>query len=366
MLAELLHKVAGMERESAHKYYPRPSLAGPERCIRQLVYWGNETPTDRMMGERFLHVLNDSSWHEELTADWIRKTAFNLHSEQMEITCAAIALQKGVFPLKGHIDGIVTDMMGTDYLWEHKALNHFSFERYAKGALPLDYLTQCALYIRGLSENTKIDTAILLIKNKNTSAFMDMLCKYDHVKDSLTIEGLSFSSGPSVWEVQVVENIVGDAIAKFMSVDQHIYNGTMPERPYEYGTAFPCSYCSWEETCWAGYLSEQDDLATEVNLEGEIVDLCSLYLEQVHYEGEAKAHKEELKTAIKKILDEANAKSGRAGDYIIQRVVKESERLMKKEEIPPSLLALVTKKVIGETFSVRKAKEKKRGKEKQA
>ena len=85
MLADVLVKVAGFEKEDHGLYTPRPSLAGPERCIRQIVYWANGTPEDRTIGDRFIMVLDDSSWHEHLTADWIRQSAYTLHSEQMHI-----------------------------------------------------------------------------------------------------------------------------------------------------------------------------------------------------------------------------------------------------------------------------------------
>ena len=148
MLAELIPKIAAMEaaEKEPGKYYPRPSLAGPERCIRQMMYWGMDTPQEKA-GDRMWLVFNDSSWHEELTADWIRKTAFRLHSEQMKV--------KHDF-LTGHIDGIATDILNIDRLWEHKAINHFSFEKYwngKDGELPLDNICQSCIYCKGLQND---------------------------------------------------------------------------------------------------------------------------------------------------------------------------------------------------------------------
>jgi len=83
MIADIIPKLAEFERED-WKYKPRPSNAGPERCIWQMVYHGLEAPKEPLPG-RALLVFDDSSWHEELTAGWIRKSAYKLHSEQMKV-----------------------------------------------------------------------------------------------------------------------------------------------------------------------------------------------------------------------------------------------------------------------------------------
>ena len=40
MIADIILKVAAMERTEEDAYRPRPSSAGPQRCIRQMVYHG--------------------------------------------------------------------------------------------------------------------------------------------------------------------------------------------------------------------------------------------------------------------------------------------------------------------------------------
>ena len=124
MLADVLLKVAGTEKRE-QEYRPRPSSAGPERCLRQQVYKARGQKGGPM-GDRFVVVLDDSSWHEELTADWIRKTTFRLHSQQMEIICGEAPHMGQIVPVLGHIDGIITDVTGVDRLWEHKAINYFT------------------------------------------------------------------------------------------------------------------------------------------------------------------------------------------------------------------------------------------------
>ena len=143
MLAEVLLKIAAEEakqRDAEYfkqygktrtKYYSRPSSAGPEKCIRQMVFHSLDIATDKPMDDRMWMVFDDGHWHEELTMDWIRKSVFQLHSEQMVVKCRP--------PMTfGHIDGILTIPRELtpeltepiDVLWEHKALNHFTFQRY--------------------------------------------------------------------------------------------------------------------------------------------------------------------------------------------------------------------------------------------
>src|SRR3990167_5232823 len=119
MLAEIIHKIAAAEYagKKEQTYRPRPSLAGPERCIRQLVYMA-QGKEKKSLGGRAITVMDDSAWHAELTLDWLRKSAYKVHSEEMEIR---------VGDMVGHIDAIVTDIIGGEYVLEHKAIAHFSW-----------------------------------------------------------------------------------------------------------------------------------------------------------------------------------------------------------------------------------------------
>ena len=67
MLADILHKIAESEfsEKKDSKFYPRPSSAGPLRCIRQMVYHGLDHPKKPLQGRAY-HVFDDGHWHEEL------------------------------------------------------------------------------------------------------------------------------------------------------------------------------------------------------------------------------------------------------------------------------------------------------------
>jgi hypothetical protein len=353
MLAEIILKAAGMGKQERQPYRRRPSSAGPERCIRQMVFHANKTPVDKEMADRFVMVLDDSAWHEELTGDWIQKTAYKLHSQQMQVEIDGIG--------SGNIDGISTDIVGTDYLFEHKALSHCSFERYWKGTWPLDYFSQCILYVKGIQKvNPEIKKAILLIKNKNTSQYIDFLIHYDNAKDTATIESVTHSNGESRYAengkpLLIIENIVSDAIKKFEEVDRHVANSTLPKRPFELSTKFPCGYCSWETTCWSDYEKEYQKLETDAILDEEIAQLAKYYMETNCHIKEMKAEHDSLKAKIKAILKTQHVREGRAGEYTITNVLQTRTKI-NKEMIPPDILKAATEKYQIEMLSIRKPK----------
>lgn len=318
MLADILIKVAGMEKEDRHAYYPRPSIAGPERCIRQMVYWGSGTPEDTKMSDRFVLVLDDSSWHEYLTSDWIQKTAFKLHSQQMTVSVTWQGLT-----LTGHIDGIITDLLGVDRLHEHKAINHFTWQRYAAGVVPVDYIAQCCLYIKGLqAENPAINEAVLLIKNKNTSQFLEYLIGYDSTMDTAMIKSIIASYGEVAPSGEIFEQTVHSAFAKFEVVDHHIKAGTLPPRPFEYGTDYPCTYCSWQNTCWGEYEKEVEAISNNEADLTELSDSARFYNELGAQIGEMTKQRKEVGHTIKKVLLDKSVRHGKAGEYDIELLLK--------------------------------------------
>ena len=313
MLADILIKVATEQgkEEAQHAYRPRPSSAGPERCIRSMVYHALGVERAPLPGRAIL-VFDDSSWHEELTADWIAKTAFKLHSRQMLV-------ETPVGP--GRIDGIVTDLLGVDRLWEHKAINHFSFERYWKGESPLDYFTQCALYIKGLQKvQPHLREAVLLVKNKNTAQYMEFILDYDAAKDSIRIVEMVRSDGERQLREFEYPGITEEAVQKFAAVEAHRAAGKLPPRPFEFGSEFPCSYCLWNRACWDGFATEFNALPKDAEL--DIAELVARFQAVKGEEAEAKKEKDALREQILGRLAQLNVSGGRAGEYVVTASVK--------------------------------------------
>lgn len=323
MIAELIPKVAQMTREEEKPFYPRPSSAGPERCIRQMVYHGLNVPREPLPG-RAVVIFSDSSFHEDLTADWIRQTAFKLHSEQMEVTCRE--------PMtKGHIDGIITDVLGIDRLWEHKALNHFTFNRYWGGELPLDNLAQCAVYIDGIQthDNPDLSEGLLLIKNKNTAQYIDYEIEYDRNVDCLTVLKCTHSNEEQRIINQPIHDIVQNACNKFYQVLGFIEKKTLPKRQYHINDDWQCEYCGWAKTCWEGYEKEFNELATETDLSNEIADTVRYYKELGAQKSDIEKEYKALSKKVKDIMKDAGAREGRAGEYRVKLNLQKNDRIDK-------------------------------------
>lgn len=376
MISGILLKVAGMEKEARGKYAPRPSLAGPERCIRQMVMWSMDIPQDRAMADRFQMTIDDSIFHEYLTGDWIQKSAFKLHSAQMGIDvltldfidankkryCKICDKDIPLNILHGHPDGILTDLLGVDRHYEHKALNHFTFNRYWAGQLPLDYITQCCLYIKGLKKlNPEISESVLLIKNKNTAQYIDYLIRYDATTDTAHIMEIEHSGGEKQISdlglpLHSIQHIIRDAVDRFRLVNAYVALGELPERPYEIGTTFPCGYCSWEKTCWQGYEREYTSLEDDAVMTGEIETLVKYYFETNMHLSEMEKEKEKLKGQIKAFLKEQGIRQGRAGIYTINNQLQK-RTVLDKEAIPTGILKSASKETFIEVLSIRKIKE---------
>ncbi|MDI1472101.1 hypothetical protein QI155_06070 [Thermodesulfovibrio sp. 1176] len=349
MLAELIEKIAGFEaRESS--FYPRPSLAGPERCLRQLVYMAKGIPAKKKE-DRFHLVLDDSSWHEELTLDWLRKSAFKVHSEQLTIECGVVQWQGKSFVLKGHIDGIVTDLTGKDYLLEHKAINHFTFLRYLEKEYPMDYLVQCCLYIVGLQKlNPEIKDGILLIKNKNTAQYLEFNLSYDSKSDLLIVNEVCGSNGFRREGTQF-EGLYTGAIDRLNLIEHYKITDTLPPRQYTLDD-WQCSYCGYNEICYENYEEEFNSLDI-VELPEEFQEILVEYEIFNEQKKIAESRLEEIKTELKSYLINSKAKIGKAGDFTVSRNLQFRKQI-NKEKIPPELIPEIFEEKLIEVLSIKK------------
>jgi len=344
MLAELIPKIALMGARKEYKYYPRPSSAGPERCIRSMVYHGlgvDKSP----LPARALLIFDDSSWHEELTADWIRKTSFHLHSEQMRVECAK--------PMtNGMIDGIITDLLGVDRLWEHKAINHFTFQKFWGGELPLDNIAQCVVYMDGLrKDNPDINETILLIKNKNTAQYMEFILHYSQ-DDVLTVVEKSHSDGSHEKIGVELPNILKEICNKFNKTDDYIKRKTLPKRQYEIDH-WRCSYCQYGQGCWDGYEQEFEELMVEGMLSNEVADMVRYYKELGGQKKDITKEYEDLKDQIKSAMETACIGKGTAGEYTLNLKLVKTSRV-DKTLIPADILAGATKHSHQKRLTIRK------------
>ncbi|GJL52928.1 MAG: hypothetical protein NPIRA02_00600 [Nitrospirales bacterium] len=352
MLAEIIHGIANFDWQPS-PYRPRPSSSGPTQCRRKLTYRALEYP-ERKPGDRFAVVLDDSSWHEELTCQWIEQSTFKLHSQQMPLTIpnalpwlieqeqpfTCSMCQGTVQPgsLHGHIDGILTDLFFEDYLFEHKAINHFTFESYRKGAWPLDHLTQCVLYFEALHDiQPDLNIAILLIKNKNTSGYLEYLLHYDYDSKTLTILEATSSDGTTIDlgdPLPTFVNLFQDALDQFATIEQHRQAGTLPPRQYE-PHDWQCEYCPFFNPCWES-VQLNDEAVLELSEESAklAVQLYELTEERKRLEKE----EDKLKRAFRLLLKNHGVRRA-TGSTISIKLKEEQRSTVSQDLIPADILS---------------------------
>ena len=370
MFADIVNQMAKeSQAEEKGSYFARPSLAGPERCIRALTYNAMRVPAAPYPGRAIL-TFDDSSWHEELTKDWFRQSIYKVHSEQMTIDipaqhinrtghwCKLCAKDIKAEVLHGHLDFIVQGPLGKEWLVEHKAINHFSFERLKEKELPLDYLAQAALYSLGLQLiQPSLTAMLLLIKNKNTSQYLEFECEYQKEKDSLRIHRRIASFGDAPAKANLLEQEIPDIVmatfTKFRDIENFASERYLPLRPYPPNTEYPCGYCNWAMPCWDEYVKEINALETDVSLSEELETTARYYKELGAQESEIKKERDQLKEILKEALLDRGARTGKVGNYTVTLSAFTRQEI-DKALVPPEAF----KSVPSERFTVTAIKQK--------
>lgn len=318
MLVEAIYRVAEELQEERRPYRHRPSSAC--KCIRALVYHALGTEAKQFPG-RALLVFDDGNWGEKHTIRWIKKSAYRVHSRQMKIDIFEVNGKM----VSGSIDGILQTPLGKDYLFEHKNINHFSFQRIQEDPSQAhEYFVQCALYLYGLQKiQPDIKEAILLIKNKNTAQFCEYLVFLDEEQGDL-VEVLRLEgTQPSEEVVYTIKNVIDSTHERFSQVDQHIRENTIPARQYQQGD-WQCGYCSYLETCWEGYQEEIEAMPKGVDLSPYISqEILQEYLERKAQKAEAEKRLKELRRDVQTVMDAHEIKSGYLEDIEVSRDFRE-------------------------------------------
>lgn len=352
MIADILHKVACMDKPAEQAYHPRPSLAGPERCIRSLVYNRLGIKKKQFPG-RTLMIFDDGIWGEEITLDWISKTSYQVSSSQMKILVTLSPALK----IPGSIDGIITDLTGYDRVLELKHINHFSFERYRnQKALPLDYITQCCLYVRGCQDlNPDITEALLLLKNKNTAAYLEYVIRYDTEHDTATVRTMAGSQGEEIRLNKEISAVLSLVKSRFEEVEDYANQGRLPLRPYE-PSDWQCEYCQWGAECYKNYVKEFQEKVEGITLESSITEEVQMYVFYKKKLLEIKKAQDIATERIKVAMREQNSRLGKAGDYEVKIRLQE-RKYINKELIPMTVLDRVTEIKYSEILNIREVKD---------
>ena len=338
MLAEFVNALAKTyQSDEAQPYYARPSMAGPDRCIRALTYQALGVKAEYFPG-RAIMAMDDSSWHEELTIQWMERSVLKVHSRQMPVDIPAPGINPYGFwcsvckknipaeMIHGHIDWIIQPPTGFEVLAEHKALSHFQCQKIETGEdgyLPMDNIVQTCIYSKGLQlVQPNLSRIVLIIKNKNTAQFIELEGDYNAETDTLLIERKIISRGDAPAEIvqmmTVIERPVSNAFDKFREVQRYAGLKTLPVRPFSYDTDFPCGYCRWGKLCWSTFYEEFLRFPENVTLSKEIEQKAIEYKKLGAIMNQTKKEHEEIKEELRAAVMAIPAKSGRAGQFLIE------------------------------------------------
>ena len=318
MLVEVIKKIAEETQEARQPYRHRPSSAC--KCIRQSVYHAMKVEP-KMLPGRALLVFDDSKWHEELTSDWIRKSGYKLHSEQMKVDVFKV----NNIMVGGSIDGMITDPMGNDYLLEIKSINHFAFQRIEKNPSEAhEYYVQCVLYLYGLKKEVGADLdAVLLIKNKNTAQYQECLIVPDRGSATSFVNVYTIEGSNRGQLIYTIDDPVQTAWKRFNLIDECLSKNIIPERPYRRDD-WHSGYCPYQEVCWAGYEEEVAAMPRGIDLEPYFSkELITTYLNCKEEYDDLNKDLKEAKDALKNIMMNLKIQSGYIGDVEITRNFRE-------------------------------------------
>jgi hypothetical protein len=365
MIADLLMKVARDLQPPDQEYRPRPSGYG--RCIRAAVYHALGYPAAPWAG-RFVILLEDSGFSEDMTIDWINRTAYKVHSQQMEVVLGTTA---GGDPIKGHIDGIIEDLLGYEFVFDHKGLNCYSFERMEAALMDgewdetaVKYLYQGVGYLNSeIIKQAGIDAFMLLVKNKNTSAYLEILTRYDAGADTLTITHalstrISEKSEDGIYgqidaaKGMTLPNVFGNFMGYFNAIEYWTSRKTLPPRPYEM-SSWQCSYCRFQAECWKGYEAEVEAMQEGVEMPAEIEPLAQEYRTLTDTESACRKRKKELKAELLKEMGARKIQKCKSASGLSMALSVEGRSTVDPDLIPAEVRSRASKRTEWQEVQVR-------------
>lgn len=344
MIVELLAPVAAAEAADERPnapWRPRCSASGTQRCIRADVYKAiGQTP--KPLPGRTVLVFDDGDWHEMATVGWIERTVYRVHSQQMVVEPAMVpgshggytCGQKGcglkVAPdvIHGHLDCIVTDPIGAEYVCEIKSSSRFIFEKWAGGhEVPWDYVTQLALNIVGARKiGLAVErTGLLIVKNKDTSAYMELQVRAPTVigagEEPTEILSGVVMEGETPVPIAIIDaerqrpRLLSDAVTRFGEIARYRDARTLPARPFEYGH-WRCEYCQFGSTCWDGYvgMAKAGASAAPSHVAGNDADLIRACAAAAGAKGSAEKIHDELRSRLKVRMMDLGVRAASADD----------------------------------------------------
>ncbi|MBI1209271.1 MAG: hypothetical protein GC191_18540 [Azospirillum sp.] len=199
-------------------------------CARALQFDYTATPKDpgRDFGGGILRIFAAGHRFEDLSIRWLRAAGFDLRTHRRDGGQFGFSAAGG--RIQGHIDGVVVAAppgvgMAVPALWEHKALNHKSWQDTVKRSVAVSkpvYAGQIAIYQGYLDLPAP---ALFTALNKDTCELHHELVPFDGALAQRL-------SDRAVTVLRATD--AGELLAR------HSTNRDHPE----------CRRCAWQDRCW--------------------------------------------------------------------------------------------------------------------
>lgn len=249
------------ERERG--FYISPSKAGMCKRAGYLDASGVEPEIPNAM----MHIFEDGRVHEDTSIRWLGANGIEITDRQKPVnipipdsarlthTIRSCGLCNTEIPpnhIHGHIDGIF-QLNGAKWLFEHKAVGDDVFQRYKNEGVSYDYISQTALYLIGMRG---ITDALMLVKNRNSSRYLEAVLKYDKASDTVTLVSQKDSSGRETRFMKDYQGVFSENLRRFSDLESHISEDRLP--PREAGTR--CFSCFYKGACDAHFREDMANL----------------------------------------------------------------------------------------------------------
>lgn len=248
------------EAQRAEGFYFSPSRAGSCKRAMFLDALGEERDP---LANNMRHIFEDGRAHEDLTVRWfeMRVRGVTITDRQKPVNiplpigmrlnklishCPLCNSDVPANHMHGHIDGIYnkteTGASGIQTvhrgLFEHKAINDDSFRKFTQSGVSLNYLTQAALYLKGLN----LQKGSIFVKNKNNGTYLEAEVEYNRLNDTLKLVRQIHSNETVNTFNASYTGITKNAFEEFRKIEDNLAQGVVP--PKESNKCHAC----WQKT----------------------------------------------------------------------------------------------------------------------
>lgn len=227
-------------------YRRRPSN-GVTTCPRKLWYSRQGAEAAPRSGRIGL-IFDDGHYTESQTLMLMEKSGIKVVPLSSQRQASIPECQ-----MTGHIDAVAETPDGVQFLFEHKNINCYTFEKFESGReWPEDYVYQTIAYMHGLD----LKNGCLFIRNKNTGAYLEYWFEIS-LGGAICTEAYTTRNGEDgVAPMAIPEVRISEVIGRYNALHEEAEGMIVPARKYQLGKDWQCGYCQYAGPCWGDAIPE--------------------------------------------------------------------------------------------------------------